>query len=264
MTDNIRKKQIATNVTRSKKANAMLIACVLIFLGSAYQLYSVYKVYATGDAENLAIKTQVLNVEDINTNFYWKYEVDFDALAKRNDDVVAWVRFDQPEIISYAVVQSEDNSYYLDKTLDHNYSIFGTVFMDRYNDPDFTNANTVLYGHNMKNGSMFGSLNRYIKEDFYEDNPYFYIYTPDGYAHKYQIFATQEVASDSWHYKKYFSTFADYVDYLEDLRVGAFYATAVEVKYDSTIVTLSTCTSSDTQRLIVQGVKIEEKLVDPS
>lgn len=242
----------------------MLLTCVLIFLGSAYQLYSVYKVYATGDAENLAIKTQVLKVEDINTDFYWKYEVDFDALKKRNGDVIAWVRFDEPEIISYAVVQTDDNSYYLNKTLDRKTSIFGTVFMDRYNEADFSNANTVLYGHNMKNGSMFGSLNRYINAEFYEEHPFFYIYTPDGYAHKYHIFATQEVPSDSWHYKKYFSTFGDYVEYLEDLRVGAYYGTAVQVPYDSTIVTLSTCTSSDTQRLIVQGVKIEERVVDPS
>lgn len=249
---------------RSKRANAMLLTCVLIFLGSAYQLYSVYKVYATGDAENLAIKTQVLSVEDINTNFYWKYAVDFEALDKRNSDVVAWVRFDQPEIISYAVVQTDNNSYYLNRTLDHKQSIFGTIFMDRYNDCDFTNSNTVLYGHNMKNGSMFGSLNRYIKEEFYIENPYFYIYTPDGYAHKYHIFATQEVASDSWHYKKYFKTFEDYRDYLEDLRVGAYYGTDVQVPINSKIVTLSTCTASDSQRLIVQGVKIEEREVEIS
>lgn len=264
MTDNKRKKLIAKNKERSKNANAMLMVCVLIFLVSVYQLYSVYKVYATGNAENMAIKSIALRGEDINTDFYWKYDIDFDALLKLNQDIIGWVRFEEPEIINYVIVQSEDNDYYLRRNLQGEYSSFGTLFMDRYNDSDFSNANSVIYGHNMRNGAMFGGLKKYEDATFYHEYPYFYIYTPDGYASKYEIFAVQEVASDSWHYKKYFSTLLDYAEYLQDVKAGAFYATGVEVPYDANIVTLSTCTAADTERLIVQGVKIEERKIDRS
>lgn len=262
VTGNKRRKQILINKQRSKNANVMLLVCALIFMGSAFQLYSVYKMYATGDAENLAIKSQVLRVEDINTDFYWKYYVDFDSLLKRNGEVVGWIRFDEPAIISYAIVQAEDNDYYLNRNLDGVSSSFGTIFMDRYNTADFTNRNTVLYGHNMRNGSMFGSLKKYREAEYFHENPYFYIYTPDGVAAKYHIFAVEEVASDSWHYKKYFSTLTDFAEYLKDIVDEALYGTGVSVPLDGNIVTLSTCTSSDTSRLIVQGVRIEERSMD--
>lgn len=233
-------------------------------MGCAFKLYDIYKMYAVGDAENLAIKTQVLKVEDINTDFYWKYYVDFETLINRCEDVIGWIRFEEPSIISYPIVQSEDNNYYLRRNLDGVSSTFGTIFMDRYNLPDFSNSNTVLYGHNMRNGSMFGTLKNYKEKEYYDEYPYFYVYTPDGLAAKYHIFAVQEVASDSWHYTKYFNTLMDYAEYIKDTVSGSLYSTGVPVPQDGRIITLSTCTTTDVKRLIVQGLRVEERVVDYS
>ena len=114
----------------------------------------------------------------------------------------------------------------------------------------------------MKNGSMFGQLRKYKTKDYYEQNPYFYIYTPDGKEVKYQIFAVCIVEDTSRSYTRFYNTDAEYLDYLNYVKSIARYDTGVELNAESKIVSLSTCTNvSETQRLLVHGVKIGETVV---
>jgi sortase B len=114
----------------------------------------------------------------------------------------------------------------------------------------------------MKNGSMFGQLRKYKNKSFYEENPYFYIYTPDGKELKYQVFAVGIVEDTAESYRKTYVDDADYVKYLEHLKKVSQYDTGVEVDAGSKLVSLSTCTNvTDTQRLIVHGVRISERTV---
>ena len=114
----------------------------------------------------------------------------------------------------------------------------------------------------MKNGSMFGQLRKYKTKEYYEQNPYFYIYTPDGKEVKYQIFAVSVVEDTSRSYTSFYNNDEEYLDYLNYLKSIAGYDTGVEVTADSKIVSLSTCTNvSETQRLLVHGVKISEIVV---
>lgn len=134
--------------------------------------------------------------------------------------------------------------------------------MDVVNNGEFADRNTFIYGHNMKNGSMFGQLRKFKTKDYYEQNPYFYIYTPDGKEVKYQIFAVCIVEDTSRSYTRFYNSDEEYLDYLNYVKSIARYDTGVEFNAESKLVSLSTCTNvSETQRLLVHGVKISETVV---
>ena len=118
-----------------------------------------------------------------------KFQVDFEALQEENSDTVAWIRFDEPAVISYPVVKGMDNDLYLTKTFSASDNKLGAIFMDYRNASSFSDRNTIIYGHNLKvGGEMFSQLNAYGVEAFYKEHPYFYIYTPDGKTRTYQVF----------------------------------------------------------------------------
>lgn len=128
---------------------------------------------------------------------------------------------------------------------------------------DFSDRNSIIYGHRMKDGSMFRHLQDYEEKSFWEENPYFYIYTPDGKEITCQIYSYAVVDATS---DVYLTSFADngaYQEFLNMTKEVSAYDTGVEVTAEDTIVTLSTCTSaSDDHRIIVQGVKEKEVVLE--
>lgn len=103
--------------------------------------------------------------------------IDFGALHAISEDVVAWITVPGTNI-NYLVAQSKDNDYYLRRLLDGSYANGGTLFMDYRCDPDLSDWNTVIYGHHMKDGSMFGALVDYSEQAFYNEHPVMYLYVP--------------------------------------------------------------------------------------
>ena len=247
----------------------VLFIAVGVFLYSAYQLYSIYSEYRKGDKEyesivDKVITEEVVEVEEsgedapVEVNF----RVDFTQLKAINNETVAWIRFEEPSKISYPVVHTSDNEKYLKTTFEQQKNAMGSLFVDAVNNGNFLDLNTFIYGHNMKNGSMFGQLKKYKSKDFCKEYPYFYIYTPDGKEITYQVFAVCTVEDTAESYRKSYADEADYEKYLKHIQGIAHYDTGVEVTATSQIVSLSTCTNvTDTQRLIVHGVKISERTV---
>ena len=106
------------------------------------------------------------------------YTVDFDTLKQINSDIVAWIRI--PGVLDYSVVQGTDNSYYLHHTFRREYNIAGSVFLDARNKADFSDSKNIIYGHNMRDGSMFHVLRNFQDLDFYQANREIWLYLPDG------------------------------------------------------------------------------------
>ena len=165
---------------RKKKAknslvtNIVLAAAVVVFCVSAFQLIKIAKGYLDGRSEYKKIADLALK----DTDGKDKFRVDFDELLKLNPDTVGWLRFHpEPSIINYPVVQGEDNQEYLHKTFSANENTLGTIFLNVDNSKDFSDKNSIVYGHRMKDGSMFRHLWDYDDQEFYSKNPYFYIYT---------------------------------------------------------------------------------------
>lgn len=235
----------------------ILIVALCVFIFSGYQLYKMYSEYRKGNAEY--DKVQDIAVKQ-NKEKADEFTVDFEALQKLNPDAAAWIRFEEPSEINYPVVKGKDNKEYLTRTFEKNDNKLGALFIDEDNSKEFTDMNTFIYGHNMKNGSMFAKLMKYKEEQYYKDNPYFYIYTPDGKEAKYQIYSAGVVKDTSDNYKKTYAAEGEFQAYLDTLKSSSLYDTGTQVDVNSKLVSLSTCTNvKDDERFLVHGVKISEK-----
>ncbi len=106
-------------------------------------------------------------------------KVDFERLQLNNKDVKAWL-YCEGTLINYPVAQAEDNDYYLHRLLNGTYNRAGTIFMECTNQEDFSDWNTLVYGHNMKNNTMFGTVTDYRDQEYYDEHPVWYLLTPDG------------------------------------------------------------------------------------
>ena len=121
--------------------------------------------------------------------------VDFAPLQAINPDIVAWLRI--PGVLEYPVVRGKDNSYYLNHTVQKTYNIAGSIFLDYRNERDFSDSKNIIYGHNMKDGSMFHVLRNYQDIDFFQKHTDMEVYLPDGRTLNYQITTCEQVSADS-------------------------------------------------------------------
>lgn len=184
--------------------------------------------------------------------YYMKNPVDFMALQGINDDIVGWLKVGALDI-SYPVTQASDNDYYLHLTFELVQNTAGCIFVDYQNRPDFQDDNTIIYGHNMKDGSMFGTLKNFVQDGVYESDPYFWIYTPER-IYKYEIFNCSTVGAVSNTYTLEFGSRKEFQNYLDKaLMQSQVDSSKVKVKSSDKIVTLSTCTGDEETRFVVQG-----------
>lgn len=190
-------------------------------------------------------------------------EVDFADLQKNtNADIYAWIYIPDSKI-DYPIVQHPtDNYYYLNYNLDGTKGYPGCIYTEDYNTKDFTDPNTVIYGHNMKNGTMFAGLHNYEDIQYFDENPYVYIYTPDELL-VYEIFAAYEYDDRHILYNFDFSNETIYQNYLDEISnirtMNCNIREGVEVTTDDKIITLSTCIATKPDnRYLVQGVLLNE------
>lgn len=248
-----------------KVTMVVLVVAVCVFAFSLYQLVRTMVPYYSGGKEYDKLKNKAITVQeqtddpgDVSGD---TFKVDFDVLLQENPDTVAWIRFDEPSIISYPVVKSADNKEYLTKTFSANDNKLGAIFMDMRNQNDFSDRNTFIYGHNMKvGGEMFSQLNEYASEDFYKAHPYFYIYTPDGKTRTYEVFSAGVVKDSAEVYNLNITTDEEFEAYLAECKSTSNYVTSPGVDRNSKIVSLSTCTNvNEDERFLLQGVLIKEE-----
>lgn len=183
--------------------------------------------------------------------------VDFTALRKQNPDVTGWLYIPSIEL-SYPVMQGEDNEYYLKHTFEGQAVTAASIFMDANNHADFSDQNTFIYGHNMKDKTMFGKLNNYKDEEFYKENPYFYIYTPD-YTYRYDIFSCYLARVDNEvDFYTQFASDEHFQEFLDGVKAQSAYDTGVEVTPEDKVITLMTCNKAGYDyRFLVHAVQTE-------
>ncbi|MBR4888643.1 MAG: class B sortase [Clostridia bacterium] len=177
--------------------------------------------------------------------------VNFEALQAQNPDIVAWI-YCEGTPIHYPVVQGEDNQYYLHRLTDGSYNANGTIFMDFRNERDFSDRNTLIYGHNMTNDAMFGCLSNYKEQAFYDEHPQMWILTADV-AYRVDLVAGFVTASDSDDYS-FFGSEDELQAHLEEAVGKSTFVSNVDLAGVERIVTLSTCTYEyNTARYVVVG-----------
>lgn len=184
-------------------------------------------------------------------------EVDFQKLMEINPDTKGWI-YIEGTMVSYPIVQTDNNDYYLNHTFQKTSNSAGAIFMECVIEEGLEAKNPIIYGHNMLNGSMFGTLKRYMKRSFYEAHPMIQIFTPE-HTYTYEIFTTFTVkggVSDAYTYG--FASEETFMEYISKVRGYGDYDTGVEVNPGDRIITLSTCTNRGADRYVVQARRVEK------
>ena len=178
--------------------------------------------------------------------------IDFKELNAVNPEVIGWIRIGALDR-SYPVAQAKDNDFYLHRTFEKKDNFAGCIFLNCTNSRYFTDQNSIIYGHNMKDGSMFGTLRRFGTQETYDKNPYFWIFTPQ-LIYQYQIFSCSVVSRIGDPYRTRFMS-SDFEDFLETcVKNSQVDSHGLAPTKDDRIVTLSTCTGDESTRFIVQGM----------
>ncbi len=192
-------------------------------------------------------------------------DVNFTDLWKINRDIYAWIKIPNTAV-NYPVLQtSGDDRFYLEHNIYGQYSFAGCIYSEKVNSKDFSDPNTVLYGHNLLNGTMFASLHNFRDPNFFANNEYIYIYMPDRTL-IYRIFSAYEYDDRHIMYSFDFNDEEVFAEYLEYATNPTNSMTAnireTEVTTDDTILTLSTCMDNiESSRYLVQGVLIRDEPV---
>lgn len=180
-------------------------------------------------------------------------QVDFNLLGNQNQDIVAWL-YCPDTSINYPVVQAADNDFYLRRLLDGSYNTAGTLFMDFRNSDDFSDWNSVIYGHNMKNDSMFGTLPDYKAQSYYEEHPTMYLLTP-AQNYKINILAGFVTAANSELYSAFNPSEEEKELLVEEWMNDSDFDSTAILTSEHTVITLSTCSYEySNARYVIIGV----------
>ncbi len=229
----------------------ILAVLLIIFLFSAYQIgdYLLEK-YRSDQMINSASKfvtvEQGTATDGKPSGDPERIDVNFEELRKMNSDIVGWIYCANTKL-NYPIVQGADNDYYLHRLLDGSWNSNGTIFMDYRNQPDFSDHNTMIHGHHMKSGAMFGELIQYKKQSFYDEHPYLYIMT-EQQTYRLNLLAGCVVDSISDIYTTQLTE-----DMLNSCLSNSTFASQFSYQ-GGRLVTLSTCTYEyDDARYVVVG-----------
>lgn len=171
---------------RKTISNILIIVFSAIIAFSGFRLYTIFHEYHEGEKQYEETATTFVhehtkdpdNTMEENGPQTCPIEVDFEGLLKQNPDVVGWI-YSEGTQINYPVLRGDSNEEYLHHMINGEYNSAGSIFMDFRCDPELTEFNTIIYGHHMKNGSMFASLHQYTKQEFYDEHKYMWYLTPE-------------------------------------------------------------------------------------
>jgi len=234
----MKKQKVKVIKKRTKDKNNVKKNLILyLFMGvfSITLLFSIYKIYTITSSYNegantyQAIKTHVKKSEK---------EIDFDKLKEINKDVIGWI-YSKDTTIDYPVVQGSDNSYYLSHLFDNTPNSSGSIFMDYTKNKNFTSKNTVLYGHHMKNGTMFQSLMGYKDPSYYNSHKVIDLYTPNQ-NYKIEVVYGFLIDAYKWDDNK-FVLDENVDDLLLHAKSNTTFDSGKTISNSDKIITLSTC-----------------------
>ena len=241
-----------------KKKNKILITLIQIVL-IAVIIFSGIKIieWIKSNKKNKDIMSEIKENVVINNEMdsnNEEYKIDFAKLKQKNSDAIAWIKVNGTDI-DFPVVKGTDNSYYLTHNFDKEKNKAGWIFADYRNKFDGTDKNIIIYGHNMKNGSMLASLKDVIKEEWYnnENNKYIALITENENC-KYQVFSVYQIETEEYYLQTNISNFKEFVEKIKGRSKKDF---NVDIKETDSILTLSTCADNTKYRVVLHAVKVK-------
>ena len=238
---------------KRKMKNAIMIIIMIVCLGLT--LISTYKIINWYIDVNANEKIK----EEVNKNVEKKedtYEIDFKKLKSQNQDVVGYLKVNNTNI-DYIVVKGTNNDYYLHHDFKKNSNVAGWVFANYQNKFDGTDKNIVIFGHNMRDGSMFGSLKNVLKKSWYENgsNLKVGLITEDG-TFTYEVFSVYQIEAEDYYIQTAFNNDREYSNFLQTITDRSIKSFKTKVGKDDKILTLSTCSMTGKERVVLHAKKI--------
>lgn len=255
--DKSQDKEKAENKKQNTKVNpkVFLALGLVIIVGSMGGFLYIFMDYQNSNSLYSELNSSYININEQVSDDSWDsmIDVDFESLQQINPDVVAWIYVEGTDI-SYPILYSGDDETYLRTTMEGESAKAGSIFLEGYNYPDFKDSHSIIYGHNMRNLSMFGTLKYYKSEEGYlDEHRYFQIITPDSKM-RYEIFSYFDTEAASWVYAVPYSDCEEFDDYISELLRHSYEVVDTEeVTSADRVVTLSTCSTSG-MRFTVHGV----------
>ena len=241
------------------------IIIVVFSLLLAFSIYKISSYYIKINSNNKANEKLVKDVVKIEKVIIDEEEVeivtiDYDTLLGINKDVKAWIRFNH-EKINYPVVQTNNNDYYLNHDFYKKSTFLGAIFMDYRNDYP-NDKNTILYGHNITDGSMFGSLREALKSGFFDDsdNRIIEIIDIKNNVYHYEIFSIYTIVKEEYYLTTGFENDDAYLEFLNTLKSRSNIDFGISLDETDNILTLSTCdgVGATNNRLVIHAKLIKK------
>lgn len=264
---------------RRKKNNFPLIAIIVVLVigmgFAAWQLGSIFLNYSRDRSAYNELASRAISglaeaeergepaasdeqeEEQAETVSEVPISVDWDYLRSVNSDIVGWL-YCPDTVINYPVVQTSDHEFYLTHGFDGASNTSGTLFADMNSVEGIIQSNYIIYGHNMKDDSMFGTFQEYVNRSYYESHPTLYYLTP-GASYRVDLFCAHIVEATEDNYPGYFRSTSDYQTYLNRVSSSSFWVNYDVISTDYQLITMSTCTSASgfsDPRLLVQGMLV--------
>ncbi|MBP3204925.1 MAG: class B sortase [Lachnospiraceae bacterium] len=197
--------------------------------GSGSGFHGNPEVWSGSEDQSLADLSKPADLPDIN----------FKALQEMNPDVIGWI-YSPDTTINYPVVQGDDNAYYLKHLADGTENRNGCPFLDVQNRPDFTDDNSIIYGHHMQNGTMFAGISWYEGQSYYDEHPVMYLITPSA-TYRIELYSGYITTMDSSAYMQNFGSVREHTDWLKKVSGRSDFRANLEISAYDRVITLSTC-----------------------
>ena len=233
----------------------IFLICVLTMIISGIMIFK----WAKENKENNDIIDEIKNtiLVDENVDTVDKYNIDFDSLKQKNSDTIAWIKVNGTNI-EYPVVKTTNNDYYMTHTFDKNYNSAGWIFMDYRNKFNGTDNNMVIYAHNRRDGSLFGTLKNILTEEWQTNTDNFIIpFITENENTGYQVFSVYRIENEDYYITTNFGTdneFQNFIDIIKSRSVKDF---DIDVNTEDHILTLSTCADDNKYRVVLHAKKIK-------
>ena len=242
-----------------KKAILNLILYIILLSILIYSGIKIFKWYKDKTNNNKMVEqiksTVIVEEKNEDENNKEKYTVDFSKLKKQNNEAIAWLKVNNTNI-EYPVVKGTNNSFYLNHSFDKSKNSAGWIFADYKNKFDNTDKNIVIYGHNMRDGSMFGSMLNILDAKWYEneENTNITLYTENEKC-IYKVFSIYKIENEDYYIKTEFKNDNEFEEFVKNLKKRSIKDFNVDISKDDNILTLSTCANNNKYRIVLHAIK---------
>lgn len=242
----------------NKKKKGKIIVKIFIIIFILIMLVTGIKIFnwLKENMQNKEMLDDISNAIIIDSNNKDKYNIDFDRLKRINSDIIAWIKVNGTSI-EIPIVKTTNNDYYLNHSIDKKYNSSGWIFMDYNNKLDGTDKNMVIYGHNRRDGSMFGTLKNILTEEWQNNEENYIIpFITENEQAEYQVFSIYKIEKEDYYITTGFENDKEFQEFLDIIKSRSFKDFGIDVTKESQILTLSTCAENNKYRVVLHAKKI--------